>query len=47
MDCKPMATPIVPNLKFLVDSYSIMVDPFMYRESVGSLLYMVNTKHGI
>jgi len=42
-DCKPMATPIVINLKKVVTSYSNLVDPKIYRELVGSLMYLVNT----
>jgi hypothetical protein len=47
MDCKSMATPMVTNLKFLSDSSSDLVDPTMYRELIGSLMYQVNTRSDI
>jgi hypothetical protein len=47
MDCKSMATPMVTNLKFLSDSSSDLVDPMMYRQLIGSLMYLVNTRPDI
>jgi hypothetical protein len=44
MDCKSMATPTTINLKFLSDSSSDWVDPTMYRQLIGSLMYLVNTR---
>jgi hypothetical protein len=46
MDCKSMATPMVTNLKKLRDSDSDLVDPSMYRQLIGSLMYLVNTRPG-
>jgi hypothetical protein len=45
MDCKSMTTPMMTNLKKLSDSISdsYMVDPTMYRQLIGSLMYLVNT----
>ena len=45
MDCKSMATPMVPNLKKLSESASdsILVDLTMYMKVIGSLMYLVNT----
>jgi hypothetical protein len=31
LDCKPLATPMVPNLKLSVDLDSNLVDPSLYR----------------
>jgi hypothetical protein len=44
MDCKSMATPMMINLKLLSDSSSDLVDPTMYRQLIGSLMYLVNTR---
>ena len=49
MDCKSMATPIETNLKKLSD-YALdsdLVDPKMYRQLIGSLMYLVNTRPDI
>jgi hypothetical protein len=42
-DCKPMATPMITNLKKVTTSYSRLVDPTLYRQLIGSLMYLVNT----
>jgi hypothetical protein len=42
-----MATPMAMNLKILSDSSSDLVYPMMYRQLIGSLIYMVNTSLGI
>jgi len=49
MDCKSMTTPMVSNLKKLNEaaSYSNLVDPMMYKQLVGSLMYLVNTRPNI
>jgi hypothetical protein len=49
MDCRSMATPMISNLKKLNEetSDSNLVDPTMYRQLVGSLMYLVNTKPDI
>jgi hypothetical protein len=47
MDCKSMATPIMINLKLLSDSSLDLVDPGMYRQLIGSLMYLVNTRSNI
>jgi hypothetical protein len=46
MDCKSMATPMMTNLKKLSDSTSDLdlVDPTMYKQLIGSLMYLVNTR---
>ena len=43
MDCKPMTTPMITNLKRLRSFESSLVDPSRYRHLVGSLMYLVNT----
>jgi hypothetical protein len=42
-DCRMMATPKVTNLKKVVTSDSVLVDPRIYRTLIGSLMYLVNT----
>jgi len=42
-----MATPMTINLKLLSDSSSDLVDPTMYRQLIGSLMYLVNTRPNI
>ena len=49
MDCKSMATPMVSNLKKLHETTSCTdsVDSMMYRQLIGSLLYLVHTRPNI
>jgi hypothetical protein len=49
MDYKYMATPMMANLKKLSDSASDsdLVDPTMYRQLIGSLMYLVDTRPDI
>jgi hypothetical protein len=49
MDCKSMSTPMVTNLRKLHDSdtCSNLVDPTMYRQLIGSLMYMIHTRPDI
>jgi hypothetical protein len=46
MDCKSMATPMVMNLKKMneASSDSGVIDPHLYRQLIGSLMYLVNTR---
>jgi hypothetical protein len=46
MDCKSMSTPMITNLRKLhdYDTCSDLVDPTMYRQLIGSLMYMIHTK---
>jgi hypothetical protein len=46
-DCKPMTTPMITNLKKLSASDSELVDPTLYRQLIGSLMYLVNTRPNI
>ena len=47
MDCKVMATPMALNLKLLSDASSESVDATMYRQMIGSLMYLMNTRPDI
>jgi hypothetical protein len=49
MDGKSMATPMVTNLKKLHDSASSsnLVDPTMYRQLIGCLMYLMHTRPDI
>jgi hypothetical protein len=49
MDCKSISTPMVTNLRKLHDSDtgSDLVDPTMYRQLIGSLMYMIHTRPDI
>jgi hypothetical protein len=47
MDCKSMNTPMTTNLRMLGDSDSDLVDPMMYRQLIGLLMYLVNTRPNI
>jgi hypothetical protein len=47
MHCKSMAKPMMTNLKLLSDSSSDLLDPTMYRQLIGSLMYLVNTRPNI
>jgi hypothetical protein len=44
MDCKAMPTLVVTNLKLLSDTSSMIVDATMYRQMIGSLMYLTNTR---
>ena len=44
MDYKDMATPMASNLKLLSDAPSEAVDAMMYRQMIGSLMYLTNTR---
>ena len=44
MECKAMTTPMALNLKLLSDASSESVDATMYRQMIGSLMYLTNTR---
>ena len=44
MDNKAMNTPMELNLKLLSDASSESVDSMMYRQMIGSLMYLMNTR---
>jgi hypothetical protein len=43
-DCRQMVTPMVTNLRKVVTSNSNLVDTEVYRQWIGSLMYLVNTR---
>ena len=47
LDCKAIYTPMASNLKLMCDDSSKSVDSMMYRQMIGSLMYMKNTKPNI
>lgn len=44
MDCKPMTTPMTTNVKLLSDTSSDIVDATLFRQMIGSLMYLMNTR---
>jgi hypothetical protein len=47
MDCKAMPTSMVTNLKLLSDTSSKIVDATIYRQMIGSLMYLTNMRPDI
>ena len=46
MDCKSMST-LTTNLKVLGDTSSGTIDATLYRQMIGSLMYLTNTRPDI
>jgi len=44
MDCKPMPTPLVANMKLFSDTSLDLVDATIYRQMIGSLMFLTNTR---
>jgi hypothetical protein len=42
LECKPMNTPMEVKLKLLVDTLSELIDATLYRQIIGSLMYLTN-----
>ena len=47
LECKAMATPMDTNLKLLVDASLDLVDVTLYRQIIGSSMYLTNTRPDI
>ena len=47
LDCKVIATPMDTNLKLLSDETFELVDMTHYRQIIGSLMYLMNTRPDI
>ncbi|KAA0045165.1 putative mitochondrial protein [Cucumis melo var. makuwa] len=43
-DCKPISTPMEVNKKFCMHEDKDLADPTMYRQLVGSLIYLTLTR---
>jgi hypothetical protein len=46
-ECKAMNTPMETNLNLMVDTSSELVDATLYRQIIGSLMYLTNTRPDI
>ena len=44
LDCKAMATPMESNLNLSSDDSFEKVDAIIYRQMIGSLMYLTNTR---
>ncbi|KAF5764307.1 putative RNA-directed DNA polymerase [Helianthus annuus] len=47
IDCKPIETPMDSVVKLSADSGKELADPTMYRQIVGSLIYLTLTRPDI
>jgi len=47
LDCKEMTTPMTTNLKLLYDTSPGTIDVTLYRQIIGSLMYLTNTRPDI
>jgi hypothetical protein len=47
LKCKSMYTPMETKLKLLVDTSSELVDATLYRQIIGSVMYLTNTRPDI
>jgi hypothetical protein len=47
LECKVMNTPMEPNLKLLVDTSLELVNATLYKQIIGSLMYLTNTRPDI
>jgi hypothetical protein len=47
LECKPMNTPMEEKQKLLVDTSSELIDATLYRQIIGLLMYLMNTRQDI
>jgi hypothetical protein len=47
LECKSMITPTETKLKLMVDTSSELIDDTLYRQIIGSLMYLTNTRSNI
>ena len=47
LDCKPISTPMDPNVRLQEDKGKNLEDVTMYRQLVGSLIYLTLTRPDI
>ena len=47
LECKSMNTPMEAKLKLLVNTSSKLIDATLYRQIIGSLMYLTNTRPNI
>jgi hypothetical protein len=47
LECKSMNTPMEAKLKLPVDTSSELIDAMLYRQIIGSLMYLTNTRPDI
>jgi hypothetical protein len=47
LECKSMNTPMEAKLKLMVDTSSELIDATLYRQIIGSLMYLTNTRPDI
>jgi hypothetical protein len=47
LECKPMNTPMEAKMKLLVNTSSDLIDATLYRQIIGSLMYLTNTRPNI
>jgi hypothetical protein len=47
LECKSMNTPMETKLKLLVDTSSELIDATLYRQIIGTLMYLMNTRPNI
>jgi hypothetical protein len=47
LECKSMNTPMETKLKLLVDTSSELIDATLYRQIIGLLVYLMNTRPDI
>ena len=47
IDCKAMTTPMTTTMKLLNDDASEAIDATLYRQVIGSLVYLTNTRPNI